>query len=550
MKWAGLLLLALAVPAGAAEYLPPVTTACNDLAHPGRSPGPQFEMFFNIGLPANVREEDIDLYPDAPSLTAGQWRPEIPEQPEALLSPGASDRKKLGILGGAIYYYEPDGKGGRRLCRSEAWASRTKVLFNPYVGAKGKNTRIQSRTRYNYETAKDDPYAINLPPQPEQTHNPVLARIAKDYVPIAATRFRYDTAGHLVEAVSFTEDNANGLNSSGDHVPTDHTEWRQIGSGECRLYRPDGRLWRYVSGSNSPDLKDCFQATRDTADYFEYRYDADGKLVRSIQNLAAPNDRNRWFQIWRMLIDGRQVEAEVDDVVGIRHITGAVNRIAPKDNNALNADGGVYFFPNHDAPVGILDDFSKIYDYQRVREKGGHIVRMLEAFPAGSSQLTARLWLNTANNTLLREEQYKNGKLVRAINTDFANDPVVHYYEEHLEKYKIKVKIKNLVDRVYEYDDKGNEKLVAISWTNVPKEEFYASPSPGRAGPLVDLAKDVKKAWQNRGKPKQPKPERLEFYYGLPDGTVKWKNFDEFQKAFNVHENADWLYPKGYPKRF
>jgi hypothetical protein len=64
------------------------------------------------------------------------------------------------------------------------------------------------------------------------------------------------------------------------------------------------------------------------------------------------------------------------------------------------------------------------------------------------------------------------------------------------------------------------------------------------------LAKDAKKAWKNRGKPAQPKPARLEFYYGLPDGTVKWKDFDAFQKAFDIQENADWLYPKGPPKRF
>jgi hypothetical protein len=538
MRRTMLWLLAVTANALAAEqFLPPVTTGCNDLDNPGRSPGRQFEMFFNIHLRNVVREEDIEPGSMAPEIDAQAWKTELPVQPPELSDPVKLDQRKLGLLGGGIYYYEADGKGGRRLCRTEEWANRTKVLFIPFRG----DSKIIPR---GIEHGNYSGRVLDRPPQPDQTHNPALAELAKTYVPVAATRYRYDAGGHLVEIVHFSELNW----EAGSAKPAD---WRfDTGFGlRCRLYQPDGKLWRYVT-SNSSNSSDCFNAKPETAHYFEYRYDANGKLVTSIQNM--PDDESHWFEIWRMVVDGdHQLEADADGKVGVLHITGAVNRIAAKDNNPLNAKGGVYFFPNHDAPISLLDDFPKIYNYRRVRERGTGIARMVEAFPAGSSQLTARVWLNTYNNNLLRQEQYKDGKLVRVINTDFADEPMQEYYEEHLEKYAVKIKPANLVQRVYEYDDKGNEKLVAISWTNVPKKEFYGNgPSPGRIGPLVDLAKDAKKAWKNRGKPAQPKPARLEFYYGLPDGTVKWKDFDAFQKAFDIQENADWLYPKGPPKRF
>lgn len=560
MRQSILLLLAVATNALAAEqFLPPVTTGCNDLNDPGRSPGKQFEMFFDIQRPtgddSGARSEQ---YPEVgspilPDIGAQSWDTALPEQPPNLLDPVRLDRKKLSIHGGYIYYYEPDGKGGRRLCRLEEWANRT-VVASKLDTEKSDEYKTVPRTKYNRATVNRDPYVAGPPPQPGQTHNPILAEIAKTYVPIAATRFRYDTAGHLVERASFSDDNAMAAVHLEEEKVT-RPDWRlnrwpgySNDPQSCRLYHPDGKLWRYVHGL-AQGVTDCFNARAETADYFEYRYDANGKLVRSIQNLAAPNKEHKWFQIWRMVVNGYQVEAEADDKDGVRYIAGSIDLVAPKDNNPLNAKGGVYFFPNHDAPISLLDDFSKIYNYYRVRERGTGIARMVEAFPAGSSQLAARVWLNTYNNTLLRQEQYKDGKLVRAINTDRAYDPTQDYYEEHLEKYAIKPK--NLVQRVYEYDAQGKEKLVAISWTNVSKEEFYGdAPSPGKIGPLVDLAKDVKKAWKNRGKPAQPKPERLEFYYGLPDGTVKWKNFEAFQKTFDIQDNADWLYPNGQPKRF
>lgn len=539
MRRSILWLLAVATNALAAEqFLPPLTTGCNDLSDPGRSPGKQFEVFFDLQVAkensTHPVESGVSIGPD---ISAQSWDTSLTPPDNwisRLADPVKFDRKSLRPIGGAIYYYEPDGKGGRRLCRTEDWASRTVMAFKPYMAEEDEYQTIPREKHYTYSG-----HPLDRPPQPGQTHNPVLAEIAKTYVPIAATRYRYDAAGHLIEIVRFNELNW----EEGSRKPPN---WHSFGL-RCRLYRPDGKLWRYVHDL-SPGVTDCFNASPEVAHYFEYRHDANGKLIRSIQNM--PDGETGWFQIWRMVVDGdHQVEAEADGKVGVLHITGAVNRIAPKDNNPLNANGGAYFFPNHDAPISLLDDFPKIYNYYRVRERGTGIARMVEAFPAGSSQLSARVWLNTYNNTLLRQEQYKDGKLVRAINTDRAYDPTQDYYEEHLEKYAIKPK--NLVQRVYEYDAQGKEKLVAISWTNVSKEEFYGdAPSPGRIGPLVDLARDVKKAWKNRGKPAQPKPEQLEFYYGLPDGTVKWKNFEAFQKTFGIQDNADWLYPNGQPKRF
>ncbi len=538
------LFAACAVPASAGEnFLAPVTTACNDPDNPGRSPGPQFEMFYDIQMaPGNAQQPIKPLLGLRPNISARAWDTALTEPDKwsaRLNTPAKYDQKHLRDIGGVIYYYEPDGRGGQRLCRTETWANRTKVAVKR-SGGKFKVIQRGDDDKYGYGSGP----VLDRPAQPDQTHNPVLDRLSKDYTIVSAARYRYDEPGHLVEMARFSDSNWR----NGDSEPPDW-DFYYANPVNCRLYHPDGKLWRYVDGLYRPE-RDCFKATRETANYFEYKYDANGKLIRSIQNLALPSKDRRWWQIWRMAVEGREVEAEVNGKVGIMHITGAVNRVAPKDNNALNADGGVYFFPNRDAPVSILDDFPRIYDYQRVRERGLGIVRMLEAFPAGSSKLTARLWLNTYNNTLMREEQYEDGKLIRVINTDRANDPTQDYYVEHLDNYKVVPE--NLVQRVYEYDDAGNEKLVAVSWTNVSKDEFYGSRtrSGGQLGPLVDMVKDIKQSWKDRDKPEKQKPERLEYYYGLPDGTIKWKDFEAFQKAFNIHENADWLYPKGPPKRF
>ncbi|MBS1160707.1 MAG: hypothetical protein H6R15_3126 [Proteobacteria bacterium] len=553
MKWWISFLLAVAGGTQATEqYLPPLTTGCNDLKDAGRSPGKEHEVFFDIQRPnpANRKASFSEEYPEvgepiSPEIRAESWETNLPEQPANLADPQKFDRKKLSIHGGYLYFYESDGKGGRRLCRREEWKNRKVMAFVSTSAKRGEYQTIPREKHYNFSGQH-----LDRPPQPSQTHNPVLAEIAKTYVPIAATRYRYDAAGHLVEIANFQELNW----EEGSAKPTDW-QFESQHRLSCRLYQGDGRLWRYADGF-SDNAPDCTNIRAESAEYFEYRYDSTGKLTRSVQNISSPNKTNRWWQIWSFLVNGYQVEAETDDKVGIRHITGAVDEVAPRDNNAVNTSEryrdkvGTYFFPLHDAPVNLLDDFSKIYNFRRVLETGGGIARMMEAFPAGSSQLTARVWLNTYNNTLLREEQYKDGRLVRVINTDRANDPSHSlYYEEHLEKYAVKPK--NLVQRVYEYDAKGNEKLVAISWTNVSKEVFYGdAPASGRIGPLIDLARDAKKAWNNRGKTAQPKPAQLEFYYGLPDGTVKWKDYAAFQKAFDIKENADWMYPNGQPKRF
>jgi hypothetical protein len=550
MKWPVLLLLGVAVNAMPAEqFLPPVTTGCNDLNDPGRSPGKQFEMFFDIQQPDPVNSigSNSEKYPEvgspiSPDIDASASDTDFPKQHPNLSDPVKFDRKKLSIHGGYIYYYEPDGKGGRRLCRREEWANRTVMAFKPYTAKRGEYQTIPREKHYGYSGQP-----LDRAPQPDQVHNPALAEIAKTYVPVSAIRYLYDAAGRLVESMTFDELNW----EEGSAKPTN---WQfEANHGlQCRLYRPDGKLWRYIHGQI--DGADCSHARPNNSNYFEYRYDTNGQYLGSIQNSRTKSENGGgegWHQTWELSIAGHRVQAEANSEIGVLFVTGAVNRIAPKDNNPLNTNGGVYFFPNHDAPVSLLDDFPKIYNYRRIRERGTGIARMVEAFPAGSSQLTARVWLNTYNNNLLRQEQYKDGKLVRVINTDFADEPTQEYYEEHLEKYAVKIKPANLVQRVYEYDDKGNEKLVAISWTKVPKKEFYGDgASPGRIGPLIDLAKDAKKAWKNRGKPAQPKPARLEFYYGLPDGTVKWKDFEAFQKAFDIQENADWLYPNGQPKRF
>lgn len=500
----------------------PVVSACNEQNAPGRSPGPQFEMFYDIQRPEHLADLDIDTYSPSdvyPLVGKPRWRSDTLRRESVswrpspiwpnLVDPARFDRKKLSGTGGFIYYYEPDGKGGRRICRVEEWRSRDPAQYQ----AIGAPSSAQPHQGHQADS--------------RQTHNPVLAELARAYIPLRATQFLYNTAGQIRVVGDFEEKNWQAPGTIDGYVVG--PDWEAVDHA-CYLWRPDDQLERYAPYCSRRGKMYV------TSTYFEYRYAADGAPAGTVvhapfQSHVSPD---AWTETWYLKVNNSEIEAGANSEDGVLYITGA-GILAPKDNNDFNWQDddvnidGQYAFPDK-VPLSLLEQLDTIYNYRRVRETGAGLmrVRVLEVFPAGSSQATDRLWLNLDNNRVVRQEQYRNGKLWRVINIDlesikrnWAFDEKHRlrygkYYEEHLDGYPIRPQ--DLKHRVYEYDAAGKEKLVAVSWT-----KFSAVPANS---------------------------SREMSYYGLPDGAVKWKDFEAFRKAFDIQETVDWLYPKGRPERF
>lgn len=439
------------------------------------------------------------------------------------VDPRAFDQKKLPPTGGAIYFYEPHGSG-RRLCRVEYWLNRT-IAF---------------------DTSQDPPKVmkrekpLTMPSLPEQMRNPVLGALSREYVMAGYANLVYSPEGQVAKL-----------------------------GPVCFYYKKDGQV-RWV-GYDTPDGR-CTDAKPDPTneEYIEVLFDAQGKGTGAILNEPTRGakgrliDKGAWTQYWKFRQSGDITVAYVGEQGGVLALDaggkgtfGALddnhyNRPYPDKNEDFWMNSGEIFrhyeFPRR-VSAEILKNPETLYQHERIRVTGDPLtVELYEHFAAGSNKLIHRVWCTAVGN-LARHEFFKDGRLVRAIATDFVKQKKgVPHWLENLEQYKpqLKVPFENVYLRVYDYDETGKESLVAIGWTDYPRDKYYETLSGSKRGLIMEM-KDT--AGKLVGRKVPERPVVLTYKFGTPDGKVKWASWPEMQKAlFGTllpERSVRFLFPEG-----
>ena len=412
------------------------------------------------------------------------------------------DKPWHGTLGSSdenhVSYYEPDGKGQWRICRLETWPINDGLL----------SERLTRITLFNH------------------AKNPPLLPYLKTHYLLSVTVFLYDKKGRIAERFvamppleSGNIDNVGYLRQcfrfDDKDRPALYVETSDAGE-PCPKGDPDPRFsslrFKYM------DLKDG----RIVDTWAEIHFEGSEKHPTWVKEITfrAPFDMNnpderRWFQ---------GGNARVDEVKGLTEILGGYN-LGAKDQSigptfkyeSGNEPPSEYYFRKPPVPMTVLTNPETIYQYDRLRKTDvTSVVKLVERFPANVTRLRERYFV--FGPYVVRHEQLDaNGRLKRAINVGAHSrqDSPGGFYDEDMKSVKLPWKLKghDIVYRVWDYDDAGKGKLVAIGWN----AEFS----------LFGKTKDI---------------EHAKIIFGTPDGLERWPTKAEFAKAFDFDEEAKRAY--------
>jgi hypothetical protein len=444
-----------------------------------------------------------------------------------------------------VAFYEPDGKGGRRICRAEEWVPRF-----PNGPRKPGD--------HDYKDVWGEPTLSNFP---------VLKALTSAHRPRLMYLYRYDTAGRL------SQWGMHDIDSEWKPGRTDYVDDTARRS-ECFIYDNAGRLSQYIMSPPSDGVP-CTQATRENSSRMLYRYDAGGRYVGSVQQsghgepkpaistgsasrLSPDPVHVKWYETYRLRPQPDVYhEAEADALWGLRFVTGlpqienVSDRKVPDDQ--LRA---IYRFPQP-TPTSVMDGLPmSVKAYRRVRIGPATASGTAsEMYPANGG-ITERILSRNMGGNVFRHERFnKDGKVYQVINDGLLEDgkPSTLYQEDlvTLDKVlahpKINVPRTHVRLRVYEVDAAGKPTLTAISWARALSPQ--ATRTLGRGGPIIDIYKDAKKAWADRGKPatKPPTEDDLRVRYTDVNGKEIWADWDVFLKATGFIEFEQAFYPHGHP---
>lgn len=224
---------------------------------------------------------------------------------------------------------------------------------------------------------------------------------------------------------------------------------------------------------------------------------------------------------------------------GISELNGSREaKLGNKDDNVSNtvADmvkvnqeignvwtGSTYVFTQPGVPFSVLESRDELYKYERRRVTNivGDSTRMYELFKPNEHLSRDRYYFGSG--IMLRHEQFdEKGRIKRLIT--FMNyrqplpGPSPTFNDDHLppDPKVLKLMGRDIYHRVYDIDEQGQAKLVAMSWSD-----------ERRLNPLS-------------------KPKHIDFtevIYGTPDGERVWKDRDAFDAAFNTSRGAKPLFP-------
>ncbi|WP_262071637.1 hypothetical protein [Stenotrophomonas sp. Marseille-Q5258] len=461
--------------------------------------------------------------------TTGQWvsllGPQIYGEGDLrvpALRPAVVDLKegKLGFTDGQVVYLEPDGKGGKRVCRTERWESR---VYQPLNYAHRDGTPDLRRDRDNKVRAV--PYRRWA----GQERNPILAKLTPYYYMARVDAYFYDQGGHLVEArVQETED----VNALRQRYPKELMIDRLT---FCARYNAQGQLiWTtggmFESLVNVPGAQ-CAGLQTGEVDSTSYRYYADGKLLSELRvsrgSDVSPRTSQRdaskqgewsgggtaWSNVHVPQRERSSVHFIFTNKKGITRLYAENMGLAAYDaqppykellrdpNRKLRYD-----FPQP-VPLSVVDDhFATLDKYPRVRRyphQSG--LNVIEFFDGNSRTPRLRQWRSVE---LSRQETYNaEGKLVQVI---YSGGRALKVYPEDLRRYAESGVLKVTPTRsgyasyrVYTYDASGKESLTFVCWqhdvpSNRPLHRFpwwtpdpAPTPTRGREAALIYGMKNV-----------------------------------------------------------
>lgn len=391
-----------------------------------------------------------------------------------------SSTESLGIM-----YYEKSAKQTYRICRVDVWLPNRDTPSDPTSAEHTKRLAEHALSKRL------------------STTNRTLG---------FSTTYAYDSKGRVirVDQADFTR---------GPKVTFE--------AQHCRRYDEKDRVLLWVNPSathlcpkGEPSLKD---------EWREYRYgNHNGAEVetRSRWHLAK---KDRWIERWTSFSidaspDSVRGNASVDDRRGVWEISGST--YGKLDDNAANTvvdglghwNGSNYYFLNSTVSISILEKPDELYKYlrRRITNVDGRI-RLVELFKPGEHVSQHRFY--TFLGYVLRHEQLDDkGKIKRIITINNWRQPrpgsKPDFDDRRLAKVKRGLKLHQVYHRVYDIDKDGRPTLVALSWNRSVR-------NPLKATPLLQA--------------------RLVF--GTPDGKEKWKNRDEFDKAFDTSDDARQVFP-------
>jgi hypothetical protein len=515
-------------------------SGCNDMSQPVRSPSSGVEIYFDLQAgPDNDPKRRLKVavpFAGSATLTPSEQyvlgstthdRPVLGEPPlqqpyiwENQLDAPQYDTKALLDIEGWVYIYEANGRNGRRICRVENWAHRFEHLDH-------NEKRV----------LRDKPKSMTGPASGEAS--PVLAKLAENYQRDVVHHFLYNADGRIEK---YIESRPVYLNGDATRNWTSKTV-------ACYYYDKEGRPRRYVEPNNDLTGSSCDPIREGQGEFTDYFYDSASGAYRGARIVHSLNEHNRkeyshrpiWDIRWSYAPDGRQeqIAALADSKKQLYYFTSDRELEGvplPRPRSPKDISYAYYFY--EPLPLSFIDGpgdpEKKVKQYHRERRRDFAGEVYISEYFAANGGLQHRIWWRGMDWAVFRHEQYDaQGKLKRAINRGLANEEHTYYAES--DGYKSQLTQRPyLLHRVYEYDKAGKESLVAISWFNHDPEIDHPYRNPGRGGALIDLAKDAKRAWTDRNKPKPAVKEELKQFYGTPDGKVKWKDAESFGKAFGI----------------
>jgi hypothetical protein len=310
----------------------------------------------------------------------------------------------------------------------------------------------------------------------------------------------------------------------------------------CRRYDSANRITMSVK----PEAGQCPTGQPLAEDRFEiYQYrpnttDSSDKN-QSYRYEQWPDKEDTWNGKGRVILDNDPkaiVGFKAQFAQGIVEMAGRPEaRLGSKDDNPSNTvanyvinrgtertwAGSTYVFTQPGVPFSVLENRDELYKYERRRVTTiyGRAEQLYELFKPNEHLSRDRYYFGSG--TMLRHEQYdEQGRIKRIVTYRNYRLPVPGpnptFNDDLLPPDPTSLRLlgRDIYHRVYDIDEQGKAKLVAMSWSDKHRISPFS------------------------------KPKHLDFtyvIYGTPDGVEVWKNREEFDKAFNTDKGAKALFP-------
>ena len=393
-----------------------------------------------------------------------------------------------------VFSYEPAGDGRWRLCRADGW-----TRSDPSAPREAAERRVTLRYIQN---------------------NPALSKLFPEHVMSYSTLYVYDANGHLASVYDAWFEQF-------DQGPQLLTCTRFDARGKITLW-VDPKVSKKCP-SEDPDLRD---------EWAQYKVvtKPDGTDLVLLQHFHRPDPKTgQWrkeikFQHGLDFDKVPQGNVEADSVRGVTRIWGS--NVGVKDHNASNMtknrfghwEGSNYTFLSGKVPLEVIDNNDLIYQFKRRRESyiDGGVAVLSELFMPHENRPRRRYYL--ASGYMERHEQLDaQGRIRRIITVEGWRQPrpgpKPEFNDDLLTDKGLRVRLHKIYHRVYDIDDKGVPKLVAVSWN--------------KKLPLREAGRSSLHSIQGR----------VNVVYGTPDGKVVWQTKEAFEKAFDFSHGAAEVFP-------